>query len=210
MSAGGTLEDGNSSSKSIVGNADISARNEDNRFSFGGKAKWAEERGRKTDNNYMGYGEYDRFLTDKWFVGGRQSFEHDEFQNLDLRSRTSVTLGYQFYEQDDLNLQIKAGPEYIYSSYDNASSEKHAGALWMLKYDQKVWDNALQLFHNHDFSLPVNEIDAFLFNSETGVRIPVGSKFFIAGQIDFDWDNAPAPGVQESDTTYAVKAGYEW
>lgn len=210
VSAGGNVQDGNSRSKSVTADADIKARDEKNRFSFGGEANWAEDNGEKTDNDQQIYANYDRFITEKWFIGGRQSFEKDEFEELDLRSQTGLFAGYQFYEQDDLNLQVKAGPDYIYEEFENGQSESDLALSWALDYDQKFKDGALQLFHKHEISTPFAETDAFLLESETGARVPIGKRLDASAQIDFDWDNDPTDGVREDDTTYAVKLGYGW
>lgn len=113
VGAGGTVQSGNSDSKTFFADADVKARDKLNRFGFGGEANWAEDEGEKTDNDQQIYANYDRFITEKWFIGGQQSLERDEFENLDYRSKTGAFLGHQFYEQDDLNFQIKAGPEYV-------------------------------------------------------------------------------------------------
>jgi putative salt-induced outer membrane protein YdiY len=210
ISAGGTIQDGNSRSKTFTADADVKGRDKNNRIGLGGEANWAEDDGEKTDNDQQVYASYDRFITEKWFLGGRQSLEKDEFEELDLRSQTGLFAGYQFYEQDDLNLQVKAGPDYIYEDFENGDTEHDLALSWALEYDQKVADNAVQIFHNHELSSPFSDTGAFLFESETGARVPIGEKLDASAQIDFDWDNDPTPGVREDDTTYAIKLGYGW
>lgn len=210
LSAGGTIQDGNSRSKTLTADADIKARDKVNRFAFGGEANWAEDDGEKTDNDQQIYGNYDRFITEKWFIGGRQTLEKDEFEELDLRSQTGLFLGHQFYEEENLNLQVKAGPEYIYEEFETGDNDSYAALGWALDYDQKINDNKVQIFHKHDIDTPLNDVSAFLFESETGARVPIGEKLDASAQIDFDWDNDPVTGVQEDDTTYAIKIGYGW
>ncbi len=213
VSAGGTVKDGNSRSKTIVGDADIKARDKMNRFSLGGEANWSEDEGVKTKNDQQLYATYDRFISQdqKWFVGGGQTLERDEFANLDYRSKTGAFVGHQFYEQDDLNLQIKAGPNYIFDKFENGDSDGYAALGWALRYDQKLLTaKSLQVFHNHDLNTPFEDTGAFLFESETGVRVPLSKSLDASAQVDFDWDNDPQAGIREDDTTYAVKLGYGW
>ncbi len=210
VSVGGTIQDGNSRSKTLTADADIKARDKNNRFTLGGEANWAEDEGEKTDNDQQIYADYDRFITEKWFLGGRQSFEKDEFEELDLRSQTGLFAGYQFYEQDDLNLQVKAGPDYIHEKFENGGTEEAIALSWALDYDQKLSDDAFQIFHKHEISSPFEETSAFLFESATGARVPIGERLDASAQIDFDWDNEPEPGIREDDTTYAFKLGYGW
>lgn len=207
---GGRLDDGNSRSKAVTFDADIKARDDDNRFNFGGKANWEEDEGEETDNNQMAFASYDRFLNEKYFIGGKLQFERDKFEDLDLRSRVGLYNGYQFYERDDLNLQIKAGSEYIHEKFNNGNTDSDIAASWGLDYDQKFYEGVFQLFHKHGLSVPVTTTDAFLFDSESGIRVPVGKHLTGTAQVDFDWDNDPAPGISEDDTSYSLKLGYEW
>lgn len=207
---GGSLEDGNSNSKALIFDTNIKARNEKNRFTFGGEINWEQEEGEETENDQMAFGGYDRFLTDKWFVGLRQQFEKDKFEELELRSRTGLFSGYQFYERDDLNLQAKLGGDYIYEDFETGEREKDIAATWAFDYDQKFFDDLFQVFQMHELSVPVGDTGAFLFNSESGVRVPIGKYITGTAQVDFDWDNDPAEGVREEDTTYSFKIGYEW
>ena len=207
---GGRVDDGNTRSKAVTFDADIEARDDDNRFNFGGQANWEEDEGEETANDQMAFASYDRFLTEKYFIGGKLQFERDKFEELDLRSRVGLYNGYQFYERDDLNLQVKVGGEYIHEKFTDDSTENDIAASWGLDYDQKFFEEAFQLFHKHGLSVPVSATDAFLFESESGVRVPVGKHLTGTAQVDFDWDNDPAPGVGEDDTSYSLKLGYEW
>lgn len=210
INLGGNLQDGNSNKKSVAFDTDIKARNAKNRFTFGSDVNWASDEGEETENDQSVEGEYNRFLTDKWFVGIGQDFEIDKISALDLRSRSGVFGGYQFFERDDLNLQAELGSDYIYEKFDSGDREENIAAAWALDYDQKLLSEKLQVFHKHDLAVPFDESDAFLFESESGLRVPLGFGVVGTGQVDFDWDNAPAEDVREEDTTYSLKLGYEW
>ena len=109
-----------------------------------------------------------------------------------------------------IHLKIKFGSDYIYEDFETGDVEENIAASWGLDYDQTFWENALTLFHGHTFDLPIDETEAFIFQSETGIRVPVAKSLVGTAQVDFDWDNAPAPGVREQDTSYSLKLGYEW
>ncbi len=209
-SAGGLIESGNNDSQNFTADLEIKARDKNNRFTVGGEANYGTEDDERTDNDQQIYANYDRFLSEQLFIGARQSLERDEFEELDYRSQTGVFAGYQIYEQDDLNLQIKVGPEYIYEKFDTGETEKDIALGWLLDYDQKFLDDKLQAFHNHEIATPVADANAFLLETETGLRVPITEKLDAAAQVDFDWDNDPVDGVKENDTTYSIKLGYGW
>ncbi len=210
INAGASLDDGNSNKKDIALDGEASARFDKNRIILGGKFNWAEEEDAITENDSEISAEYDRFLTEKWFAGGRVKFQTDDIEKLDLRSRYGLFSGYQFYEREDLNLAVRAGADYIREEFENTETESDIAASWALDYEQSFLDQFFRAFHNHDLSVPVDETDAFLFESNSGVRIPVGEHLTSTAEISFDWDNKPPPGIREEDTTYSLKLGYDW
>ena len=207
---GASLDDGNSSKKQITGDAKITIRNDINRFITGGEVNYAQDEGEETENDQYLFGEYDRFITEKWFWGLRQSGRIDKMQELDIRSRSGLFSGYQFSDTEDLKLSIRTGSEYIYEEFSTGDTEEDIALTWAFDYEQQYIEDSLRGFHNHDLSAPIDPFDAFLFESETGIRVPVGAFLTGTAQVDFDWDNAPAEDVREQDVTYKLKLGYEW
>jgi hypothetical protein len=207
---GAYLDDGNANRKAVTGDAEITVRNEKNRFITGGEVNYAQDEGEETENDQFVFGEYNRFLDEKWFVGARQSFRIDKLQELDLRSRSGLFTGYQFFDTEDLKLSARLGGEYIHEELSTGDTEEDIALAWAFDYEQQLIEDILRAFHNHNLSAPIDPVDAFLFESETGIRVPVGKYLTGTAQIDFDWDNAPAAGVREEDVSYKLKIGYEW
>lgn len=207
---GGVLTDGNANRSAVNLDGLARARDEKNRFTVGAELRFAEEDGNETENEYMAYGEYDRFISDKMFAGTRVSYEIDEIAELDRRIKVGPYVGYQYFESDPLNLSMRVGIDYIDEEFENGDTEQDIAATWGVDYDQKLIEDALQVFYKHDFSVPIDATDAFLFESEMGVRFPVAKILTGSAQIDFDWDNDPAEGVNENDTKYTLKLGYEF
>ncbi len=99
---------------------------------------------------------------------------------------------------------------YLHEKFEDGSSEDSIAAEWQLAYDQKFWRKQLSVFHDHDLLVPTDETDDFLFESETGVKVPLKVGIVAKAAVEFDWDNKPEPGVKEDDTTYSLQVGYEW
>ncbi len=163
-----------------------------------------------TEDNRSLEGQYDYFFARKWFLNTNAKFEQDDISDIDLRYNIGVGLGHQVFEQDDLHLQYVLGPTYLREEYEDGSEDDSIAARWAFDYDQKVLEDKFQLFHEHEFLVPVDETDAFLFDSKSGIRMPIIYGVVGTAEVDFDWDNDPEPGIEEDDTTYALKLGYEW
>lgn len=207
---GGFVTDGNTDKKAIVLDGLAQARDEKNRYTVGAELRYAEDEGEETEDEYMIYGEYDRFFNGPWFAGGRLSYESDDIADLDSRIKVGPYVGYQFYESEPLNLNTRLGINYVSEEFNNGDTEDNIAAAWGVNYDQKVVDDTLQLFYKHDFTVPFDNTDNFLLDMETGVRFPIAKILTGSLQIDFDWDGEPAPGAEEKDTKYSLKLGYEF
>lgn len=152
---------------------------------------------------------YDYFVGDKWFLQGNLEFKQDDVTELDLRTIAGAAIGYQFFESDDLNLQVLSGINYQNEEFANQSTEDSMGLDWGLKYDQKFWER-LTFFHNHDLTTPIDDFSAFLFESKTGLKLPLIAALIGTTEIQYDYDGDPAEGAQEDDTIYRFKIGYSW
>ena len=202
------------------GNSDTNAFNLDAKTS----ARWTDQRAElfadynkedaddvdTVDNRSIG-ANYDYFFAPKWFATAAGSLETDDIAALDLRSKIYTGIGHQMFEQDDLNLKFILGPGYLDEDFDDGTSFDSVTAAWALNYDQKFMEDAFRLFHDHTIDAPFDGLsDNWLFQSATGVRLPVVNGILASAQVDFDYDNSPASGFREDDTRYSVKLGYEW
>jgi len=166
--------------------------------------------GTVTKNNKFIEGNYDYFLNKKWFTDSMLSFERDDINKIDLRTKVSFGLGYQVFEQDDLNLKLILGPSYLNTKNKNGSNEDSMAINWSADYDQKIFKGMFQVFHGQKLLIPLNNTNNFLIDSKTGIRMPIRGGIIASGQVDFNWDNHPLLGVNKDDTKYSLKLGYEW
>jgi len=207
---GADLKTGNSETSGITADSTIKARWDKHRALAKLDYNREKDNGNTTvDNRSLALG-HDYFFSEKWFWGNKATFKQDEIDKLDLRTILTSGLGYQAFEQDDLNLKFVLGPGFINEDFEDGTSDQSATINWGLDYDQKFYDGFFALFHNHDLTAPADDTNAYLFQSESGIRIPIRDGIVASGQVDFDWDNEPVLGTVEDDTIYAVKLGYEW
>lgn len=211
VNAGANLSEGNTDKKALVLDGEAKAKWGDvHRAYVKAEYQYEEDENVTTEDEQSLDLGYDYFFQPKWFVNTHAEFEKDDLSDLDLRSIYGVALGYQPYESDALNLSMRLGPNYLREEYANGETEDSLAAGWAFDYDQKVWDEALQLFHNHQLDVPVDETKSYVFESQTGVRLPIKNGIIGTAQIDYDRDNDPASGAEKDDTEYSLKLGYEW
>ena len=210
VNLGMSLKTGNSEKNGINLDATLKAEVIEHQFKLGIEYNREEDDGTVSVDNRSLSAAHDYFFTDQWFIGSTAKFEQDDIDRLDLRSTLSSGLGYQPYKADDLTLKFVAGPGYLYEEFEDGSDDNAMTVNWAMDYNQKFYDDLFRLFHNHELNAPNDDFDAYLFQSKSGIRVPLKQGIIASGQVDFDWDNDPALGTKEDDTTYSVKLGYEW
>ena len=100
INVGLSKSSGNTDSESHHIDGEIIARTETNRYTAGIEYNREESDDEVTDEQYLGYVQYDHFLTEKWYTYVNTLFEKNEFKDLNLRSTIGVGMGYQFYESE--------------------------------------------------------------------------------------------------------------
>ena len=113
------------------------------------------------------------------------------------------------YETDRTNLSIEAGPAYIWENYDTSENQDYAAAHWGLRFDHyllEAWK--LQAFHRHSLDWSLEDSSAYLFKSQTGLRIPIFDSLQATVQVNFDRNNNPAEDAKKNDYEYLLTGGY--
>lgn len=92
--------------------------------------------------------------------------------------------------------------------YGSAPDEWFPGARFGLKYEQAFWQRWLNLFHNSDVLLSLESLADYLYQSRTGVRVPMGNGLSLGTQVNVDYDAVPAAGKDTTDTALIFKLDY--
>jgi putative salt-induced outer membrane protein YdiY len=138
------------------------------------------------------------------------SFEHDKFQDLNLRTTVGAGLGYQFLESDLTNLSLEAGPSYVNEDYQDEKDDSYAAGQWSLNFDRYFWDKFVQFFHNHTGFVGLPDTTNTFIRTRTGLRFPFHKNFNLTGQYNFDWNNSPADDRKSVDQQYIFSLGYQY
>lgn len=210
INLGGAITQGNTDTSLIRADGEAIARTKQNRFTVGGVVNRAKSSNVDTEYNSRGYVKYDKFLTKKWYLYTNATLENDRFRDINLRSATGVGSGYQIYEQDDLNLAIEGGINYINVDYDVARDESYASGRWALRYDQKPMSGDVQFFHQHEILFGLEKTGNTLIFSKTGLRVPIAKNLNASTQINLDYNSQPVENGEKLDKTLLFSLGYGW
>ena len=182
------------------------------RYTLEGDLEYEEKNGERTENEWNLLGKYDRFLAGdpKNYRGVKVLFEHDEFEDLDLRITAGPYVGRQFFDSDRLKLQAELGPVYVNEDFDEAPDDNWWGASWVLKAESDVVGFDSTLYLKHDGTQNLDETSDLILNTTIGIRFPLLHGFETAFEAEYEYDGGAVEGVDEVDKTYNWKIGYGW
>jgi len=210
LNIGVKIETGNTDKEEYDVNGELSLRSERNRFFFYGEYELDKTDGDKTAENSKGFGKYDRFITQKFYIYGSTFFETDVNKDLDLRLVPSVGPGYQFYETELTNLWVELGPAYVIEKYDESDDDEYMAGLSRINFDHFFFKKIFQFFHFDQVLLSLEDTSDIVILSRTGIRMHFHKYFNLTAQWNWDWDNDPAPGDNRSDHEYIVSVGVQY
>jgi len=211
LDAGLSNQRGNTNTDAYNINARLITRTEKHRFIFGGEFSNQKADGENTAENWLALGEYDYFIGQKWFLYANTLFENNRFEDLNLRSTLGAGGGYQFFESNELNLSIAFGPSYVNENFIVAGDNEFSSGQWIIRYDQRFFDNLFQLFHSNFGTISVKDSGNWQIRTRQGLRFYLYKGLTSTFQYNYDYDNEPSPAAETKwDSKLLILLGYEF
>ena len=208
--AGLSMTDGNTDKRNIHIDVESVIRTTSNRYTLGVTHNQAETNGVESEDNITGYMKYDYFFTPKWYSFANAIFTKDQYKDLNLKTAVGVGAGYQIWETPGKNLSVELGLNYVNEDYIMAEDNDYPAGRWALNFDKLLFKKTTQFFHKHEILMGLEQVDDVSVLSQTGLRFPLIEKLNATFQVNWDWDNTPAPNTKRVDTDYLVTLGYSW
>ena len=213
----GTLQRGNTDKLDIGIRADATLRRDseyrDDRFSLGGAYNFGTTgRGDDTDtttDNWMAFGKYDKFWTEKLYGYATVKAEHDRIASLNYRLSPGIGIGYQWVESPKTNFNTEAGVSYVYEDYDPGDNEDFIALRLAYHFDHKLRDN-VKIFHNLEWLPAFEDPGDYILTTDAGIRLDITKNFFTEGRIEWKQDSEPAPDTLENDLRYIIGVGWQF
>jgi putative salt-induced outer membrane protein YdiY len=166
--------------------------------------------GEKTTDKWSTYNQYSRLFPSRWYGAAWLAFKHDRFADLRLRTMGGPAIGYLAYESEALNLSVELGPTVLEDDYYDNVDHESLGTSLSLNYDQLLWRGRLQPYHRQFSYVALDGENKFLWQSWTGLRVPLGGGFIGSLEFEYDYDSTPAVNAKTTDTSLRLKLGYQW
>jgi hypothetical protein len=202
---------GNSDTDILSADIDLRFRKPSDRIRLTGQ--WDRQRVQGVDFVKRRFidGNYNHFISKNWYTGATLKAERDEFANLSDRIITGPLVGHQFYESEPLNLLFELGLMYVYEDFVTVPINKYWGPSWHLLFDKYILGaSGLQFYHEQAGLVNAENTSKWLWDSWTGLRMPLYGGILASAEFQVDYDSEPAPGTETTDTIYRLKLGYQW
>ncbi len=207
---GGNRTAGNSETQAINASTEATMRFGGHRVGLGGRYNYGESVDQVTARNSRGSLNYDYFLTEKIFLGLDELFEQDSFQDLTLRSSTSLGLGYQFFDTQEHELAIIGGLGFVHQDFKTRSTIRSPAYLWSINWGYWIISDGVRIFFDHrgfkDFG---NESNALRVNSSQGIRIKFNENLYLSFAYDTRFNSQPLFQTKKLDEAFIFGIGVE-
>jgi putative salt-induced outer membrane protein YdiY len=212
--AGAIFDRGNTVRTAGTAALDAVRRAESDRITFG--AGYAAEQTEDDDTGdtsttkrqmFMGL-QYDLFFRPQWYLYAKARGEKDGVANLDLRLVSGVGLGYQFFETDELKLNLEAGPTWVSENYsDDTESVDYIAARVAWNLDWTFYPDVSFFHYGAAYPSLENSHDQ-LVETRTGFRYKLFGDFFGESKVLWIWDSSPADDKKRQDLSVILGLGY--
>ena len=190
--------------------ADLTWRRKRDRFNLFGEMEYDRDNKKKTVDKWRLLGNYNFFANEKLYYGLNAGMETDDFADLNNRISIGPLVGYQLFERKTMNLSIDAILNRVHEEFETEANNNYWSAGWSLNFDKYLFDDLFQFYHRQTGLPNLEENGNIVWNSWTGLRIPITKGFLISTEVKVEYDSGAATEANDVDTTYHFKIGYQW
>lgn len=203
-------ERGNSEKDEYGADFSTTFRRVDDRINLSGDYDRETSNDVLTDDDWRFNSRYDHFVNKQFFYGLNVGLEHDRFADLKLRTLIGPVVGYEFFESKATNMGVTGGPMYVVEDFYDADNNEYTAFGWQFHYDLFLIPDKVQFYHRHNGLLSMEDTENFVWDAWTGLRFPIYAGIFAATELLIEYDGGAPEDVDNTDTTYNIKLGYEW
>ena len=207
---GASKQTGNTDRADVHGSIELKRKTEVDLLKLFVQGKYGEIDEDRDAAEIIGGAYYEYSFTPRWYAYGRNTYEYDEFEQLELRVVAAAGAGYYFIKKPEHEFKMRGGIGLRHESYleddegNRADSETDVIGDLGLDYriDIKPW---LQFVQSATYTPSFERLDDYRLESDTGVLIPLGEgdKWKLKIGMRHDYDSQPASrDIERLDSLY--------
>ena len=153
---------------------------------------------------------------DTWYAVASFEFFQDPIKDIDQRATTGAGVGHTFWESERGALRTDAGISRVFEEIrlgplangdGSRESDNNPALRWGLQFNRWLIADRLELFHNNQLLHILDDEPSSVWDSDTGIRFHVNSRWLAALRVDLQHETTPAAGRRKTDSGYALALG---
>jgi len=196
-SIGFTLTDGNSDT--LLGTADIQGTKkwEKNELALSLSGAYGKNGGDVNNESVKGVAQYNRLISDRLYILGRQEGYYDSPADIHYRFITSLGAGYYFMKNEKASLSGEVGPGLVFEKQGDNETQYMTARL-AERYERKLNEKA-KFWQTAEWLPKVDDPETYLFNFEIGVETSLTETTNLRAVFQDFYNNKPANGRDHND-----------
>ena len=151
-----------------------------------------------------------------WYAVANFEYFQDPIKDVDQRATTGAGVGHTFWETARGALRTDAGVSRVFEEVrpgplanggGTNQSDNNPAVRWGLQFNRWLVAERLELFHNNQLLHIFDKEPSSVWDSDTGIRFHVNSRWLAALRVDVQHETAPSAGRRKTDSSYAVAVG---
>ncbi len=207
VTAGGTMQSGNTDKSSSAISAEGIRRSEMDRITLRGLYNSGKDDGVRTAENFYGELKYDYFFTKKWYAYLGTDMLIDQFKDLNLRYSIGPGVGYQVWEEEKMALGLEAGVAYFNEDHDIGEDNSWMAAKLGADFRYLLWKN-LQFSDRLAVYPSLESLSDFQVRNEAGLSTTLAGNWSLNFLNIYEYTSTPTPGFKKNDVTWVVGLQY--
>jgi putative salt-induced outer membrane protein YdiY len=163
-----------------------------------------------TEDSWWIKGEYNYFVSKKFFVYGDGRYERDAIAKLDRRVIIGGGGGYQWIESAKTNFSTQAGLASLYEKYTNNTDSRSAlSAQLGYHFDKELYKN-IKFINDLTCYPSLKKLSDYFLTTTAEIRFTVTEQIFTNFKVIYNYNTTPAEGSGKTDVKYLLGVGVKF
>ncbi len=208
--AGFTLTRGNSDTLLATLSLDTKRKWERDEVALGIAGGYGEDDSVRNTEFVNAFGQYNRLLTERFYVGLRADFNYDGIANLSYRVTVSPLAGYYLIKEARTTLALEAGPSVVFEKYQDQSADTYAGFRLAERFEHKLTDTT-KIWQSATYIPQIDRwADKYIITFEAGIDTAITKQWSLRVVFQDIYDSEPAAGNDRNDMRLIAGTAYKF
>jgi putative salt-induced outer membrane protein YdiY len=196
---GFTLAKGNADSLKLTAMVDSAHRSAQDELFFNFASTFGKDNGSTSINSVRASAQYNRLLSDRYFVGFGTGYQRDVIADLDYRITPAAVAGVYLVKNEAMTLSLEAGPGYTFGKIAG-KSDSFAAAQAAERFVWAISDR-YTLNQATIYNGELADLSNFTLTSTAFIDTDITENLALRVAASYIYDNTPATGREHHDTT---------